>query len=236
VSQREHERYREDVGAYLLGALPDPDRQAFERHLAGCPECREDVERLRPAADSLPRSVEPLDPPASLKASLMESIQGDRAQTAPLGRRLAGRFRLPWRVTPSLAWAAAAVLLAVGIATGFGVGRALEEDGATTVAAEVDRTRMPRASGSLSVPEGGEAGAILRLEGMPPPPGGRVYQAWLQRDGELEPHQTFEVGAGGTGAVAIPGDVSDAEAVLVTRERRGGAATPSEDPVVRARL
>jgi anti-sigma factor RsiW len=236
MSPRDHERYREDVGAYLLGALPDPDREAFERHLAGCVECREDVERLRPAADALPRSVQPLEPPASLKASLMEAIRADGAEPRPLGRRLADRIRLPWRISPAIAWAAAALLVVVGVATGFGVGRALDGDDVTTVAAQVDRTELPQARASLSLPEDGEAGAILRVNRMPSPGRGRVYQAWVQRNGEVVPQPTFEVDAGGAGAVALPGDLSNAEAVLVTRERRGGARTPSEDPIVTARL
>jgi anti-sigma factor RsiW len=236
MSTRDHERYREDVGAYLLGALPDLDRQAFERHLAGCPECREDVDRLRPAADALPRSVEPLEPPATLKASLMEAIRSDGPEPEPLGRRLAARVRLPLRMRPAVAWAAAALLVVVGIATGFGVGRALDDDGVRTVAAQVDQAQLRGARASLSVPEDGEAGAILRVNRMPSPGRGRVYQAWVQRNGEVVPQPTFEVDARGGGAVALPGDLSNAEAVLVTRERRGGARTPSEDPVVSARF
>jgi Anti-sigma-K factor rskA/Putative zinc-finger len=234
MSRRDHERYREDVGAYLLGALPGRDREAFERHVAGCADCREDVERLRPAADALPRSVEPLAPPASLKASLMEAVRKEGKAQEPAGRRLGGLVRLPWRLRPAAAWAAAALLVAVGVATGFGVGRSLDET--RTVVAQVDRAQIPRASARLSLPDGGDDGAILRVRGMPSPGRRRVYQAWVQRDGKVAPAPTFEVGRDGAGAVAVPGDVSDAEAVLVTRERRGGARVPSEDPVVTARL
>ena len=41
----EHVRHQDDVGAYLLGALNDLERQAFERHLRGCAECQEELER-----------------------------------------------------------------------------------------------------------------------------------------------------------------------------------------------
>ncbi|HEX2233685.1 MAG TPA: anti-sigma factor [Thermoleophilaceae bacterium] len=236
MNASDHERYREDVGAYLLGAMPDLERQAFERHLAGCHECREEVERLRPAADALPRAVEPLAPPASLKESLMEAIRDDAdgAARAPAGGRLGGLVRLPWRVRPAVAWAAAALLVAVGVATGFGIARSIDD--ARTVTAQVDRAQLPGASARLSLPDGGDDGAILRVAGMPAPGRGRVYQAWVQRDGEVAPAPTFEVGPRGAGAVAVPGDLTDAEAVLVTRERRGGARVPSEDPVVTALL
>jgi hypothetical protein len=236
VSARDHERYREDVGAYLLGALPDLDRQAFEHHLATCQECSEDVERLRPAADALPRSVTPIEPPASLKASLMESIREDGQEPEPARRRLPGLLPAWLRLRPALAWAGAAVLLAIGLATGFGVGRALDEDGVRTITAEVDRSELPRASASLSLPGDGGEGAILRLNRVPSAGQGRVYQAWVQRDGEVVPQPTFEPGRDRAAAVALPGDLSDAEAVLVTREKRPGARAPSEDPILSVRL
>ena len=33
-------------GAYLLGAITPAQRAEFERHLAGCPQCRESVAQL----------------------------------------------------------------------------------------------------------------------------------------------------------------------------------------------
>ena len=98
--------------------------------------------------------------------------------------------------------------------------------------ATVDDSRLPQASGSLTVEGGGEDGAILRVNGMPALEGEQVYQAWVLRDGGTIPQPTFEVGADGGGAVAVTEDLSDAEAVLVTREPRGGARAPSEQPVL----
>jgi hypothetical protein len=50
------------------------------------------------------------------------------------------------------------------------------------------------------------------------------------------PQPTFDVGADGGGAVAVPDDLSGAEAILVTREARGGAPAPSERPLIRVPL
>ncbi|WP_217698441.1 zf-HC2 domain-containing protein, partial [Streptacidiphilus griseoplanus] len=36
------------LGAYLLGALDGGERTALERHLAGCPRCREELVQLAP--------------------------------------------------------------------------------------------------------------------------------------------------------------------------------------------
>jgi anti-sigma-K factor RskA len=233
MTDRNHTSYREEIGAYLLGALTDLERQAFERHMASCPECRDEIERLRPAADALPRAVQQVEPPPSLKTSLMEVVEREAREAegdgAPAPRRspLRERLRLP-SLRPALALGACA--LALGLAVGFGVAQ-LGDDGSRTVAATVDESRIPQASGNLQLQGDGENGAILRVNGMPPLDE-QVYQAWVQRDGSVIRQPTFEVDEDGAGAVAVPDDLSGAEAVLVTREPRGGADTPSEDPVV----
>jgi hypothetical protein len=42
-----------DDAAYVLGALDDADRQAFEAHLLTCVDCQDRVAQLRPTADLL---------------------------------------------------------------------------------------------------------------------------------------------------------------------------------------
>jgi anti-sigma factor RsiW len=237
VSARDHTQYREEIGAYLLGALTDLERQAFEQHVAGCAECRDELERLRPAADALPRSVEQVEPPPALKTSLMEVVESEareRSGAPAEPRRARRRIRLPSIAGFRPALVAAA--LALGLVAGFGVAQLGGEDEARTVAATVDEGRLPDASGNLRIQGEGEDGAILTVHGMPPAGGDRVYQAWVQRDGMVVPQPTFEVGADGAGAVAVPDDVSGAEAILVTREARGGARAPSEQPLIRVPL
>ena len=85
MSTSEHARYADDCGAYLLGALGEHERQAFEAHLAVCAECRQEVDNLRPAADALPRSVTPLSPPPGLKRSLMEVVEREVSRRAAAG-------------------------------------------------------------------------------------------------------------------------------------------------------
>jgi anti-sigma factor RsiW len=49
----ENDVFRFDDGPYVLGALDEADRLAFEAHLLTCAECRERVAELRPTADLL---------------------------------------------------------------------------------------------------------------------------------------------------------------------------------------
>lgn len=46
------------VGAYLLDALPEEERAAFEVHLATCESCRREVAELAPVVALLPRLLE----------------------------------------------------------------------------------------------------------------------------------------------------------------------------------
>jgi anti-sigma-K factor RskA len=213
----DHARYRDDVGAYVLGALNDLERHAFERHLTGCSECQQEVERLRPAAEALPGSVVQLEPPPGLKTRLMAEVERD---VRP--RRSARRFALP-RI-PRLALAGAVLLL--GLAIGFGVAQ-LGGDDTRTVTATVAKA-MPDAGGTLEV--SGDS-ATLRLHDMPDLGRARVYEVWLQHGNRMVPARTFEVGRDGVGQVELR-DVAGAKGVFVTREPRGGAQVPSEMPVV----
>jgi len=231
MSTGDHAAYRDEVGAYLLGALSDSERAAFEGHLVDCVECRTELERLRPAADLLPRSVEQVEPPPSLKRSLMEVVEREakerggvperKRERAPLGERLRGLLLRP-------AFVGAVVVLAVAI--GFGVAQLGGTDTRTIAA----KTTLPDASGILKVHD--DETGTLEVRGMPSLEGDRVYQAWVQRDGMIEPEPTFEVGAYGSAAVAVPESLEDAQAVMVTREPRGGSRAPSEKPILTVTL
>ena len=77
MSVERHQIHEENVGAYLLGALTEKEESDFESHLEECPICQDELERLRPAVDALPRSVEPVAPPDRLKASLMATVSAE---------------------------------------------------------------------------------------------------------------------------------------------------------------
>jgi anti-sigma-K factor RskA len=230
MTTRSHEEHRESIGAYLLGALPPLEAEAFERHLAGCPECARELETLRVATDALPRSVEPLEPPPELKAALMEVVYAEAAdrpkETAPRRRWFPALPRLA-RLSPAAAMVSATVLLALGALAGWGIA-ALSGEDERTVVAQVDDSRLPGAGGELEVHD--DVG-VLELHGVPPQPG-RVMQVWLQRGEEVVPSTVFAARSDGTAVAAIPDDLDGVDRVMVTRERVGGATTPGEPPPV----
>lgn len=224
MSASEHSRRSEDVGAYLLGALPELEALAFERHVMACTECRDELERLRPAVDAVARSPEQFEPPAQLRKSLMAAIRDDAEPAAPARAR---GFRMP-RLTlrwPQLAAGAAAVAL-----IGVGIGVAVDSSSDRTVRATA---RLPGAAAELRL-----AGddAQLRVSGLPVLSGNRVYEVWIEHDGRVRPAGAlFAVHSNGEGAAAIPHRVEDGDRVMVTRERAGGVASPTEAPIIVAR-
>lgn len=75
AADRDHCTQAELVCAYALQALPARDVPAIEAHLASCPQCRRELEALRPVVDSFsswPTDV--LRPPPSLQARLARRI------------------------------------------------------------------------------------------------------------------------------------------------------------------
>ena len=224
-----HTEQAESIGAYALGALPELEAQVFERHLMGCGLCQDELQRLTEAVELLPRSVMPHEPPPSLKANLMEQVRTEAA-SRPSPARERRRLSLP-RLRPAMAWAAAALLIA-GLA-GYGVSQLGGDDGSgRTLQAQVDRQRLPEGTATLSVPAE-DGGAVLQVEGLPDPGEDRVYQVWVERDGEVEPASIFDVDASGAGAAAVPESLDGVSAVMVTREPRGGSEGPTEAPLLR---
>lgn len=238
-----HKIHEQSVGAYLLGALEEPETRTFEEHLEECPVCREEIERLRPAVDALARSVPPLRAPPGLKTALMAEVESDLRDRGelPAGPSFFARLRERFAVTgeslagmrPAVAWVSAAFVLLVGGVAGFGITKITSDDsGARTLAATVDQRSIPAGSGSLLVPGDTGEGAILRVHGMPTLDSRSVYQVWVQRGDETISQSLFSVGADGDGAAAVSEDLDGADAVMVTREPAGGARAPGGDPII----
>jgi anti-sigma factor RsiW len=232
----QHERWADSVGSYLLGALPDDERDGFLAHLENCPVCRRDVEELQIAAEALPLSVPAVAPPAALKDRIMSVVESEAELLAAASDDVAApRRRVPdrprrgflgrWSLRPAVALACAALLLVAG-----GIGGVLLGSGEET-STVAGNTTLQGASVELEV---SDDASTLVAQDVPQPPPGEEYQVWLKRPGVEAPEPTsvlWTPRSNGSATVAVPSD-GDVEAVLVTREPRGGSDTPSEDPVI----
>jgi anti-sigma-K factor RskA len=226
----DHDRWADAAGAYVLGAMPAREREAFESHLAACPTCQADVDDLRPAAEALPMASPPMLPPPALKDRIMAEVEREAALLAQAGPaadrppRERRRFRLPaltgWRLAP-----VAAALLIVGALAGA----ALSGGGGTQTFS---------AGPNAQVQVHGEKATIV-AHNMPAPPEGRVYEVWVVPKGEKTPKPTnvlFRPRGNGSAEAAIPGSASDIAQVLVSDEPPTGSEAPTGDVVMQAKL
>ncbi len=221
------------VGAYALDAVDDLERARFDRHLAECEACAQEVMELREAAGRLADlTVEA--PPARLKDAVLAEVSRTR-QVGPARRTAAGRDSR-WRRRA----VAAAIVAVIGVGAGAG-----------TYAVEEQRVRRAeqaeQVAAVLSAPDavvrstdvnGGKMTVVLSsslnagvavVSGLPSPGAGKAYQLWVVKGGHPDSAGVLPAGAG-SGTVLIRNGVRDAGAMAISREPAGGSPQPT-DPI-----
>lgn len=225
MNENEHKERREELAPYLLGALEPGEAAALEQHLAGCEECRTELEWLRPAVQVLPETVDPVEPPAELRQRIFEQVGAEAARGPArigLGRRLRSLGMRP------LAGLAVLALL-VALVGGYAIRDGSSGPEATTVSAG----QAPGVTAQM-VSEGDSG--TLHLDHVHELPEGRVLQAWVQRGKTVESAKTlFVPNRDGTATAAID-DVEGVDVVMVTEEPRGGSEFPTGEPIVAVQL
>ena len=248
--------HRDDVGAWVLGALDEAEQERFAAHLRGCEICQREVTELQMVADTLPLAAAQVAPPPELKERIMAAVRAEaavleaagpeadvppalapepvaepaegRPAKAPRKQRDRGWLRRPLlALRPLPAAVAAAVLIALGVGGGLLLSGGPSE---RTVPAQVVVASAPAARASLTVDDDR---ATLQVRNFPPPPRGRVYQVWLKRPGRApDPTNALFSVRGGSATVEVPGSVRGVEQVLVTDEPNGGSRAPTRAPVI----
>jgi anti-sigma-K factor RskA len=231
------------TGAYALDAVAGVERADFERHLAECESCAQEVQELQETAARLALAAAEVPPP-DLKDRVLAQIREVRqlspdTTVVPLRRR-----SLAQRLTT----VAAAVFFVATAGLGIVVVRQDNQlDAARAQAAQLEQIlKAPDgelltldgsggATGSMKVAVSRQQDKMLLLSGdLATAPDGRDYQLWTLADGRpssrglLEPSDgnlTYEVG-----------DLGDADVVAITVEPDGGSRQPTEQPAMSAEL
>lgn len=224
MSETEHDRLRDELAAYALGALGPGEVAGLERHLADCEECRVELEWLRPAVAMLPESVERIEPPRELRVRLMEQVRAEAPSAAPSAPRRRVRGALGGALRPATGLAAFALVVAVAVAFAISVGDS-GGGGATTVMTG----RAPGVTAKM-VSEG-ESGTLhlANLHQLPPD---EVLEAWVQRGDRVVSARVLFVPSPDGTATATVDDMEGVSAVMVTVEPRGGSLQPTSPPIV----
>jgi anti-sigma-K factor RskA len=228
MNASDHNRWSEDLAAFVLGALEREEAAAVERHLEGCTRCQEEMRWLAPALQTLPESVERLEPPPQLRESLMAEVRADaRAETA--AERPARSRSWGWLLKPAAAFAVVALLVAGAV--GYEVGK----DGSG--GGEGGGTTVERQLGDINVKmvQEGNSGT-LELAGVHPLPPDKVLEAWVEREGEVEAVPALFVPDREGQAETRIADMSGVAVVMVTEEPQGGSDQPTGEPIMTMRV
>jgi anti-sigma factor RsiW len=218
-------------GAYALDAVNDMERAEFERHVAGCPQCQDEVHGFRETAARLPEASS-AQPPTELRTRILASAQGVRP-LPPIAT-----VERPRRRIPALA-AAAAVVIALGAGVTATVWRPWQPDTVQLSLADQVRAATDAQTWTARLPDGGKmtvirsksvGAAIWTSTGVGPAPQGHVYELWLQRpDESLAPAGLM---SSGDGELVLRGDTTKAIGAGLTVEPAGGSSAPTTKPVV----
>lgn len=243
----------DSVAVYALGSLPPAEAHAVRAHLKTCGECREEYRLLKPAVDAVGISAEACLDAASAGASV--------APPGPLlKKRIMQQIRPnvgEMRAVRPIVWpayaVAAACLVAVLLSSVANIvlsSRLRESEGrvaalnahAATAARELARQRTELAD--LIAPDSQrfpvDNGYVVKhgtrlyiaMNALPPPPKGKVYQAWTLRTGsaKMSPSVTFVPNSSGVAVVPVPVNASSVVAVAVSVEPDGGSKQPTSKP------
>jgi anti-sigma-K factor RskA len=237
------------AGAYAMDAIPAPDRERFERHLAGCEECAREITSLREATAMLgTAAAEPL--PAGLKERVMAAAAMTRQQppaeeTEPVrqarGARAGTWFNsLAWPGRLALAAGGAVAVAVLAVAVVFGVANGsmqqqLDQAQASSHQIAVVLTAQDAAMTTGPVAGGGTATIVMSpsrhalvftAQGLHALPASRGYELWLIGPDGIRSIGMLPAGSHGMTGPVIASGLRQGDHLALTAEPAGGSARP----------
>jgi anti-sigma-K factor RskA len=228
------------AGPYAMDAISEPDRVRFERHLAGCEECRREVASLREATARLAAATAAPPPPA-MKERVMAAAAATRQQPPPAQPQAAPR-RWPagrrFRVRLALAVGAAAV---TGVAVLLGVRNGsmqdqLSQDQASSQQVAAVLTARDATMKTGAVRGGGTVTIVMShsmrelvftaadLRALPAAWG---YELWLAGPAGDRPVIMLPAARHGMAGPVVASGLRPGDHLVLTAERSGGASRPT---------
>ncbi|MEO8261669.1 MAG: anti-sigma factor [Pseudolysinimonas sp.] len=246
------------AGAYALNAMSESERAEFETVLAGSEQLRSEVTELMDTAVELGASVAPVDPPASLRASILDAVAStpqlapetpsvvEPVETQqPLQRPTPAELKARSRWSSPLARlgaVAAAVALIVGLGFTVRAGVQAQSDMATASQINEIQAADDYQRAVVEVDGGGTATVVwsealrrsaLIVDGWSDLPAGTTYELWyMDAEGAATPAGTFDVDDNGSRSIVLAGSMDAGDTIGVTVEPAGGSDNPTTAPII----
>jgi anti-sigma-K factor RskA len=254
VSGRYRRRFRGGdphtlAAAYAMDAVPEPDRARFERHLAACESCRQEVRGMREATAAL-AAASAVQPPAALREAVLRATEQTRQFPPPAARARAAwgaRSGRGWRprLAVALAGAVACVLAAVAVVSGVLAYRMqnrldqaqIRDHTVALVLGAPDATMMSahvRTGGMATVVMSHrERALVFTAADLRVLPSAESYELWLTGPAGSKPAGMVDVSGHGkmVGPMVVSG-LSAGDSVRLTVEPASGSQRPTAPPIV----
>lgn len=236
------------TGAYAVHALPDQEREQFERHILECPACAQEVRELTATSARLALAAAVVPSP-QMREQVLRRIATVR-QEPPLVTRQERRGGLLARITGTRLprYALAACLAGAVALGGVAVWQHQSADDARQRANQAEQ-QSAALSQVLAAPDaatvtrklatGTNATVVVSRElgkaaffaaGMPKPGAGKTYELWFNDGGTMRPAGLMDPSVRDH-AVVLDGRIDRASGVGVTVEPAGGSEHPTSAPV-----
>jgi hypothetical protein len=223
-----------DVAAYALDSLSDAERLSFERHLATCAVCGDELLAFDQVIVALAEGIPQQQVPPALRRRVLTEVHQEAAASI---RAESQRSRSPRRRLPAKRVRRPALALCAVLAAAAAVAGTLGSRSSPGRRAQVIQARVIGSSGFAQVRRASGYTELI-VDRLPPPPSGEIYEVWLNRPGRPAQPTTalFNVTDAGDADVDVPGDLRHIVQIMVTPEPAGGTQVPTHPAVITASL
>ena len=249
------------AGAYVLDALTGTDRTRFERHLARCEECAQEVAGLREATARIAAAAA-ADPPPGLTKRALAAAAHTR-QLPPLrpaapsrwparhaaasgGAGPVGVLRRAWigRLAPVLVGAAVILAGALGLAARSALNQIQQDQSRssqiaavlTAADAHMITARVTTGGTATVIVSGREHALVFAASGLCALPPSRSYELWLMAPGDDQPAAMLPGARQGTTGPVLATGLRPGDHLALTVEPARGSTRPTTPVLLQVAL
>jgi anti-sigma-K factor RskA len=236
------------TGAYVLDALSEMERRAFEDHMAGCPACYQEVAELRETTARLGTATA-ANPPPLLWNKVLTATKHARQLPPPQSEDRVVVRPKRWGTRVAVFAAAASIVAAAGFGVGWYVTNNDLQDQLAQSQGDLEKLQdvmtAPDAKFvSAPIKGGGNAAAVVSVaqNGMvmtvrdaPPLPPNKAYQLWYVKGsgpGQQTSAGLLEASSGSISADDLTPAAGATSLAITIEPANGGSTSPTLDTLV----